>query len=60
MLAPRAHASWPLVLATRTCLTLSQPVDDNLAEELRKCFISQLPLVDKASIPTVRKAGGQM
>lgn len=37
-----------------------QPVDDNLVEELRKCFISQLPLVDKACVPTVREAGGQM
>ena len=63
---PHTHASWPLVPATlteihtHTCLTQSQPVDDNLVEELRKCFISQLPLIDKACVPTVRKAGGQM
>lgn len=62
------HASWPLVPTTLThidththsCLTQSQPVDDNLVEELRKCFISQLPLLDKARVPTVHKAGGQM
>lgn len=45
---------------THTCLTLYQPVDGNLVEEMRKCFISQLPLVDKARVPTVRKAWGQM
>lgn len=41
-----------------TCLTQSQPVDDNLVEGLRKCFISQLPLLDKARVPTVRKGWG--
>lgn len=43
---------------THSCLTQSQPVDDNLAAQLRKCFISQLPLPDKARVPTVCKAGG--
>lgn len=43
---------------THSCLTQSQPVDDNLAALLRKCFISQLPLPDKARVPTVCEAGG--
>lgn len=43
---------------THSCLTQSQPVDDNLAAQLRKCFISQLPLPDKARVPTVCEAGG--
>lgn len=60
----RAHTSfghffWPHRY-THTCLTLSQSVDDNLVEELRKCFIMQLLPEDIACVPTVHKAEGQM
>lgn len=43
---------------TRRRTAQSRPLDEDLAEGLRKCFISQLPPADKACVPTVREAGG--
>lgn len=55
---------WTLFPATQICThahaSVSQSVDDNLVEELRKCFIMQLQPEDIACVPTVHKTEGQM